>query len=96
MRTLPAWGRARLLMPARAVPARHWRRYGNRPLPSGEEVLDEPLRAFPSWFLRMVCALRQGAADLLAVLAARRHADPGHHRPHAARVELACVFMCGV
>jgi hypothetical protein len=43
-------------MPARAVPARHWRRYGNRPLPSGEEVLDEPLRAFPSWFLRMVCA----------------------------------------
>jgi hypothetical protein len=33
-------------MPARAVPARHWRRYGNRPLPSGEEVLDEPVRAF--------------------------------------------------
>jgi hypothetical protein len=43
-------------MTARAIPARHWRSYGNHPLPSGEQALDEPLRAFPSWFLRMVCA----------------------------------------
>ena len=42
-------------MPARPVPRRHWRSYGNDPLPSGEEALDEPLRAFPSWFLRIVC-----------------------------------------
>ena len=24
-------------------------------MPSGEEALDEPLRAFPLWFLRIVC-----------------------------------------
>ena len=37
-------------MTARPVPRRHWRSYGNDPLPT-----DEPLRAFPSWFLRIVC-----------------------------------------
>jgi hypothetical protein len=42
-------------MPARPTPRRHWRSYGNDPLPSGEQALDEPLRAFPSWFLRIVC-----------------------------------------
>jgi hypothetical protein len=42
-------------MTARPVPKRHWRSYGNDPLPSGEQALDEPLRAFPSWFLRIVC-----------------------------------------
>jgi hypothetical protein len=42
-------------MPARTVPRRHWRSYGNDPLPSGKQALDEPLRAFPSWFLRIVC-----------------------------------------
>jgi hypothetical protein len=43
-------------MKGRTVPARHWRSYGDHPLPSGEEALGEPLRAFPSWFLRVVCA----------------------------------------
>ena len=42
-------------MTARPVPKRHWRSYGNDPLPTGEQALDEPLRAFPSWFLRIVC-----------------------------------------
>jgi hypothetical protein len=42
-------------MTARPVPRRDWRSYGNDPLPSGEKALDEPLRAFPSWFLRIVC-----------------------------------------
>jgi hypothetical protein len=42
-------------MPARPVPRRHWRSYCSDPLPSGEQALDEPLRAFPSWFLRIVC-----------------------------------------
>ena len=42
-------------MTARPVPRRHWRSYGDHPLPSGAEALDEPLRAFPSWFLRIVC-----------------------------------------
>jgi hypothetical protein len=42
-------------MRPRPVPKRHWRSYGNDPLPSGEQALDEPLRASPSWFLRIVC-----------------------------------------
>jgi hypothetical protein len=45
----------RCLMPARPAPKRHWRSYGNDPLPTGGQALDEPLRAFPSWFLRIVC-----------------------------------------
>ena len=42
-------------MTARPVPQRHWRSYGNEPLPSGREALDEPFAAFPSWFLRIEC-----------------------------------------
>ena len=42
-------------MTARTVPKRHWRSYGDHPLPTGAEALDAPLRAFPSWFLRIVC-----------------------------------------
>ena len=40
---------------SRAPPQRHWRSYGNDPLPSGIEALDEPFAAFPSWFLRIEC-----------------------------------------
>ena len=36
-------------------PRRHWRSYGNEPLPTGPEALGEPLAAFPSWFLRIEC-----------------------------------------
>jgi hypothetical protein len=43
------------LMTAGAAPVRHWRSYGDHKLPTGVEALDEPLRAFPSWFLRIVC-----------------------------------------
>jgi hypothetical protein len=42
-------------MTARPVPARHWRSYGDVPLPSGQEALNEPLSAFPSWFMRITC-----------------------------------------
>ena len=42
-------------MPARSIPRRHWRYYGDHPLPTGGQALNEPLRAFPSWFLRIVC-----------------------------------------
>ncbi len=42
-------------MTTRPVPARHWRSYGDDPLPTGEEALNEPFRAFPSWFLRVTC-----------------------------------------
>jgi len=38
-----------------AVPARHWRSYGDDPLPTPAEALAAPLSAFPSWFLRMEC-----------------------------------------
>jgi hypothetical protein len=41
----------------RPPPKRHWRSYGNDPLPTAEEALDQPLSAFPSWFLLMECAV---------------------------------------
>ena len=37
------------------TPARHWSSYGNDPLPTPAEALDEPFSAFPSWFLRITC-----------------------------------------
>jgi hypothetical protein len=37
------------------IPVRHWRTYGDYPLPTGAEALDEPFNAFPSWFLRIEC-----------------------------------------
>jgi hypothetical protein len=42
-------------MTARPIPKRHWRSYGDEPLPTGREALDEPLAAFPSWFIRITC-----------------------------------------
>ena len=42
-------------MTARPIPKRHWRSYGNDPLPTGAEALEEPFNAFPSWFLRVTC-----------------------------------------
>jgi hypothetical protein len=42
-------------MTARQVPQRHWRSYGNDPLPTGGEALNQPFRAFPSWFMRITC-----------------------------------------
>jgi hypothetical protein len=42
-------------MTARPIPVRHWRSYGNDPLPTGAEALDEPFNAFPSWFMRIEC-----------------------------------------
>jgi hypothetical protein len=37
------------------IPVRHWRAYGDYPLPTGIEARDEPFAAFPSWFLRIEC-----------------------------------------
>ena len=37
------------------TPARHWRRYGDAPLPTPAEALDEPFSTFPSWFLQITC-----------------------------------------
>jgi hypothetical protein len=36
-------------------PRRHWRSYGDGPLPSPLEAPAEPFDAFPSWFLRIEC-----------------------------------------
>jgi hypothetical protein len=36
-------------------PQRHWRSYGTEPRPTAREALDRPLRAFPSWFLKITC-----------------------------------------
>ena len=42
-------------MTARPAPKRHWRSYGNDPLPTPAEALDEPFAAFPFWFMRVTC-----------------------------------------
>ena len=42
-------------MTTRPIPARHWRSYGDDPLPTGREALGQPFRAFPSWFMRITC-----------------------------------------
>ena len=42
-------------MTDRPIPARHWRSYGDDPLPTGKEARGEPFRAFPSWFMRITC-----------------------------------------
>ena len=42
-------------MAYRSPPDRHWRSYGNAPLPSPAVALDQQFAAFPSWFLRITC-----------------------------------------
>jgi hypothetical protein len=42
-------------MTMRPIPTRHWRSYGDDPLPTGKEALNEPFRAVPSWFMRSTC-----------------------------------------
>jgi hypothetical protein len=39
----------------RLPPQRHWRSYGTELLPSPAEAVQQPLAAFPSWFLRLTC-----------------------------------------
>jgi hypothetical protein len=84
-------------MTARAIPARHWRSYGNDPLPSGAEALDEPFSAFPSWFLRIECDrcgkvqmvneahMKRGAMRIRDIIARMRHDGCGGR---AGKVEL--------
>ena len=36
-------------------PQRHWRSYGTDWPPSPAEAMQQPMRAFPSWFLRIEC-----------------------------------------
>jgi hypothetical protein len=83
----------------RPPPERHWRSYGTEPLPTPAEALQQPMRAFPSWFLKITCERcgkdtmldeahmsehRRGM--VLRVLISRmRHEDCGGH---AGRVEL--------
>jgi hypothetical protein len=40
----------------RPPPERHWRSYGTESLPTAAEALQQPMRAFPSWFLKVTCA----------------------------------------
>jgi hypothetical protein len=39
----------------RPPPKRRWRSYGTDPLPTPAGALDEPLKVFPSWFLKVTC-----------------------------------------
>jgi hypothetical protein len=75
----------------RPPPERHWRSYGTDPLPSPAEALDQPLRAFPSWFLRIECdrcgkttmineahtTERRGSLPLRVLIARMRHEGCG-------------------
>jgi hypothetical protein len=61
-------------MSFRALPARHWRSYGDDKLPTGAEALDEPFSAFPSWFLHLR-PLRQGAVLFVPEVHAGRWRD---------------------
>ena len=54
-------------------PQRHWRSYGTDPLPTAAEAMNEPLAAFPSWFLRIECD-RCGKVQMVNDLA--RHPGP--------------------
>src|SRR5215831_9668905 len=64
-------------------PDRHWRPYGGTPLTPPAEALDEPFRAFPSWFLKITCD-RCGKDRMLNEV----HA-PGRQRDMPLRVLLA-------
>ena len=91
--------RAAATVTARPTPKRHWRSYGDDPLPTAREALDEPLAAFPSWFMRITCdrcgkdqmlneantPARQRAMPLRDIIAHMRHDGCGGR---AGRVEL--------
>ena len=51
-------------MALRSPPQRHWRSYGNAPLPTPQEALWQLFGAFPSWFLRIECD-RCGKATMI-------------------------------
>ena len=82
-------------MPARPVPTRHWRSYGDDPLPTGKEALEEPFTAFPSWFFRIdrcgkvqmvnEAHLKRGAMRIRDIIARMRHDGCGGR---AGKVEL--------
>ena len=70
---------------ARPIPRRHWRSYGDYPLPTGVEALVEPFRAFPSWFMRITC-------DRCGTEAAAIRAAHEQHGELSATVELRRRF----
>ena len=85
-----AWIRAREMGPRagmtrRSVPVRHWRNYGNDPLPTSAEALDDRSARSPRGSCASVRSLRQGADDQRGALRAARHADPRHPREDAPR-----------
>jgi hypothetical protein len=84
-------------MTARPIPKRHWRSYGDDPLPTGREALDEPFAAFPSWFMRITCDrcgkdrmlneahMKRSDMPIRAIIARMRHDGCGGR---AGKVEL--------
>jgi hypothetical protein len=64
------------------APTRHWQSNGTEPLPSPTEALEQPMRAFPSWFLRVECD-RCGKAVMR-----NESRLPGHQRGMVLRVLL--------
>jgi hypothetical protein len=72
-----------MAMPAvRTPPQRYWRSYGTEALPTPAEALQQPLAAFPSWFLRITCdrcgamrmiSERHGALTIREIIASIRY-----------------------
>jgi hypothetical protein len=74
----------RQAMAGRKPPERYWRSYGDDPLPTGAEAMDEPFAAFPFWLMRIRCD-RCGKDGLLVETHFDRHAAAGDHQAHAPR-----------
>jgi hypothetical protein len=49
------WSAGPRAMAGRKRPERYWLSYGDDPLPTGAEAMDEPFAAFPSWLMRITC-----------------------------------------
>ena len=71
--------------PPERPPGLVWPPYGDYPLPTVEEALQASLRAFPSWFLHIVCD-RCGKGRMLN----EAHVSPGQ-RNMRLRDLLACA-----
>ncbi len=62
--------------------ARHWRSYGTEPLPTPAEAMQQPMRAFPAWFLRIECD-RCGKVSML---------NEAHMSPHRRGIVLRVLL----
>jgi hypothetical protein len=77
----------------RPPPERHWRSYGTDPLPTPQEALGQPFRAFPSWFLRIECD-RCAKATMLNDAIVDRNPIVDDVRHHASPLLAPGEYIC--